>query len=89
MFATSVPGEEDGVAAGSLLTAFLSDADACNHTLGQELGAPQRTLREIYRNSGDIELQNEIAPFKLFDNLYHVGPGLCVRGLSRHRRGSS
>jgi hypothetical protein len=37
--------------------------------------ARQQTLSDIYRNSGDIELQNKVAPFKVFDNLYHVGPG--------------
>jgi hypothetical protein len=63
-------------AAGSLLTAFLSNADPGNRALAQE-PARKQTLSEIYRDSGDIELQNKVAPFKVFDNLYHVGPG-CV-----------
>jgi metallo-beta-lactamase class B len=63
------------LAAGLLLTAFLSNADPGNRALAQEPAARQRTLSEIYRNSGDVELQNKVAPFKVFDNLYHVGPG--------------
>jgi hypothetical protein len=63
------------LAAGSLLTAFLSNADPGNRALAQEPATRQQTLSEIYRNSGDIELQNKVAPFKVFDNLYHVGPG--------------
>ena len=63
------------LAAGSLLTAFLSNAAPGNRALAQEPAARQQTLSEIYRNSGDIELQNKVAPFKVFDNLYHVGPG--------------
>ena len=63
------------LAAGSLLTAFLSNAAPGNRALAQEPAARQQTLSEIYRNSGDIKLQNKIAPFKVFDNLYHVGPG--------------
>jgi hypothetical protein len=62
------------LAAGSL-TAFLSNADLGNRVLAQQPAARQQTLSEIYRNSGDIELQNKVAPFKVFDNLYHVGPG--------------
>jgi Metallo-beta-lactamase superfamily len=43
--------------------------------LAQQPAARVQTLSDIYRNSGDIELQNKVAPFKVFDNLYHVGPG--------------
>jgi hypothetical protein len=63
------------LAVGSLLTAFLSNADPGNRALAQEPAAQQPTLSEIYRNSGDIELQNKVSPFKVFDNLFHVGPG--------------
>jgi len=63
------------LAAGSLLTAFLANAGPGNRALAQEPAARQQTLSEIYRNSGNIELQNKVAPFKVFDNLYHVGPG--------------
>ena len=63
------------LAAGSLLTAFLSNADPDNRVLAQESAARAQTLSEIYRNSGDIELLNKVGPFKVFDNLYHVGPG--------------
>jgi len=63
------------LAAGSLLTVLLSNAAPGNRALAQEPAARQQTLSEIYRNSGDIELQNKVAPFKVFDNLYHVGPG--------------
>jgi alkyl sulfatase BDS1-like metallo-beta-lactamase superfamily hydrolase len=57
------------------LTALLSNADFGNRVLAQQPAARQQTLSEIYRNSGDIELQNKVAPFKAFDNLYHVGLG--------------
>ena len=61
------------LAAGSVI-AFLSGADPGNRLHAQQ-PARQQTLSDIYRNSGDIELQNKVAPFKVFDNLYHVGPG--------------
>ena len=51
------------LAAGSL-GAFLSNADLGNRVLAQQ-PARQQTFSEIYRNSGDIELQNEVAPFKV------------------------
>ena len=57
------------------LTAFLLNADPGNRVLAQQPAARPQTLSEIYRNSGDIALQNKVAPFKVFDNLYHVGPG--------------
>ena len=63
------PQTHDPARGSSLLTAFLSNADPGNRATRQQ------TLSEIYRNSGDIELQNKVAPFKVFDNLYHVGPG--------------
>src|ERR1700730_696459 len=69
------------LAAGSLLSAFLSNADPGNRALAQEPSARQQTLSEIYRNSGDVELQNKVAPFKLFDNLWHVGPGYVAAWL--------
>ena len=69
------------LAAGSLLTAFLSNADPGNRALAQEGAARQQSLSEMYRNSGDIELQNKVAPFKLFDNLWHVGPGYVAAWL--------
>jgi glyoxylase-like metal-dependent hydrolase (beta-lactamase superfamily II) len=62
------------LAAGSL-TVFLSNADPGNRVLAQQPAARQQTLSETYRNSGDLELQDKVAPFKVFDNLYHVGPG--------------
>src|SRR5215468_5280097 len=58
------------LAAGSLLTACLSNVDPGNRALAQEPPSRQPTLREIYRDRSDIELQNKIAPFKVFDNLY-------------------
>jgi alkyl sulfatase BDS1-like metallo-beta-lactamase superfamily hydrolase len=38
--------------------------------------SPTETLSQTYRGSrrADLEYQ-KIAPFKIFDNLYHVGPG--------------
>ena len=63
------------LAAGSLLIAFLSNPDLGNRARAQEAAARQQTLSEVYRNSGDIALQNKVAPFNVFDNLYHVGPG--------------
>lgn len=73
------------IAAGSLLAAFPSNADPSNRALAQEPGARRLTLSEIYRNSGDIELQNKVAPF---NNFYHVGPGwLAARGSGEATRG--
>jgi hypothetical protein len=74
------------LAAGSLLAAFPSNADPGNRALAQEPAARQQTLSEIYRNCCVIELQNKIAPFKVFDNLYHVGPGYVDVMLSRQVR---
>jgi hypothetical protein len=71
------------------LTALLSNADFGNRVFAQEPGARQQTLSEIYRNSGDIELQNKVAPFKVFDNLYHVGLGYVDAWLISTSEGSS
>jgi len=63
------------LAATSLAAAFLS-----NGTLGSRATAQQppkqETLSETYRvtRANDVEFQ-KIAPFKVFDNLYYVGPG--------------
>src|SRR5688500_17073059 len=55
-----------------LATAVASSAE------GQGAGqaAPTETLSQTYRGSrrADVEYQ-KIAPFRIFDNLYHVGPG--------------
>jgi hypothetical protein len=49
------------LAAGSL-TVFLLNADPGNRVLAQQPAARQQTLSETYRNSGDIDLQNKVAP---------------------------
>jgi len=49
--------------------------DPGNRALAQEPAGRQQTLSEIYRNSGDIELQNKVAPFKGIDGLCPVDPG--------------
>jgi len=53
--------------------------DLGNRALAQEPAGRQQTLSEIHRNSGDIELQNKVAPFKVFDDLCPVDPRLCGR----------
>jgi metallo-beta-lactamase class B len=56
-----------------LATAFAAVCVAANSGLAP---ATAETLSETYRvtRANDVEFQ-KIAPFKVFDNLYHVGPG--------------
>src|SRR5437588_9105347 len=63
------------LAAGALALACLVSAVPIRDARAQ--AAPkQETLSETYRVTGanDVEFQ-KIAPFKVFDNLYYVGPG--------------
>src|SRR5262245_23241724 len=59
------------LAAALLLVANLGVQPAVAQTAPK-----QETLSETYRvtRANDVEFQ-KIAPFKVFDNLYHVGPG--------------
>jgi metallo-beta-lactamase class B len=68
------------LAEACLAAAVLLSTDVTGQGGGRQGGAaaPQNeTLSQTYRGSraNDVEYQ-KIAPFKIFDNLYHVGPGM-------------
>jgi Metallo-beta-lactamase superfamily len=58
--------------AGSLLAALLLNANLGHPAAAQEQAARPKTLSESYRDAPEFQ---KIAPFKVFDNLYHVGLG--------------
>ena len=60
------------LAAGSLLAALLCSANLNHPATAQEQAARPKTLSETYRDGPEFQ---KIAPFKVFDNLYHVGLG--------------
>src|SRR5215510_10272053 len=59
-----------------LTCAVLSNPGLVTRAAAAEQAPKQETLSETYRvtRANDVEFQ-KIAPFKVFDNLYHVGPG--------------
>src|SRR6266436_1615787 len=62
---------------GTRVATFALAALATATLLAQQAGpAPNETLSESYRGSQskNVEYQ-KIAPFKVMDNLYYVGPG--------------
>ena len=63
-----------------LLTAGLLQVNVGGQGSGQTAGpAPGESLSQSYRGSqGDNVAYQKIAPFKVFDNLYYVGPGSVV-----------
>jgi len=65
-----------GLAAATLLHADIASAQAGQGGGGGGQAAPNETLSQTFRGSrrADVEYQ-KIAPFKVLDNLYHVGPG--------------
>jgi hypothetical protein len=64
------------LAAGSLLAALLLNANLGHPAAAQEQAARPKTLSESYRDAPEFQ---KIAPFKVFDNLYHVGLGFVPR----------
>ena len=64
------------LAASTLAIACLVSASPAIRDAGAQAAPKQETLSETYRvtRANDVEFQ-KIAPFKVFDNLYHVGPG--------------
>src|SRR2546430_11864281 len=62
-------------ASSFVLACLLSLNPGVRGALAQQ-AAREKTLSEIYRidRANDLEFQ-KIAPFKVFDNLYYVGPG--------------
>ncbi len=64
------------LAALSLTFAVLSSPGLVGRAVAAEQAPKQETLSETYRvtRANDVEFQ-KIAPFKVFDNLYYVGPG--------------
>ena len=64
------------IAALSLAFAVLSHPGVVTRAAAAEQTPRQETLSETYRvtRANDVEFQ-KIAPFKVFDNLYYVGPG--------------
>ena len=61
---------------GALLAAALLQVHVNGQAAGQAGPAPGESLSQSYRGSQsrNVEYQ-KIAPFKVFDNLYYVGPG--------------
>jgi len=61
---------------GALLAAALLQVPVNGQAAGQAGPAPGESLSQSYRGSqsNNVEYQ-KIAPFKVFDNLYYVGPG--------------
>ena len=61
---------------GALLAAALLQVHVNGQAAGQAGPAPGESLSQSYRGSqsNNVEYQ-KIAPFKVFDNLYYVGPG--------------
>ncbi len=60
-----------------VLGGFLAAALLQGHAVAQQAGpAPGETLSQSYRGSqsSNVEYQ-KVPPFKVFDNLYYVGPG--------------
>jgi hypothetical protein len=78
------------LAASALAIACLVNAGPAIRDAGAQQAPKQETLSETYRitRANDVEFQ-KIAPFKVFDNLYHVGPGYVGVGSFRRRRESS
>src|SRR5882672_7056977 len=64
------------LAAGSLAVACLLNGNLGIRNAAAQQAPKQETLSETYRvtRANDVEFQ-KIAPFKVFDNLYYVGPG--------------
>src|SRR5882672_2610142 len=64
------------LAASSLAMACLLNGNLGIRDAGAQQAPKQETLSETYRvtRANDVEFQ-KIAPFKVFDNLYYVGPG--------------
>src|SRR5947208_5891174 len=64
------------LAASSLAVACLLNGSLGIRDTGAQTAPKQETLSETYRvtRANDVEFQ-KIAPFKVFDNLYYVGPG--------------
>jgi metallo-beta-lactamase class B len=64
------------LAAGSLAVACLLNGNLGMRDAAAQQAPKQETLSETYRvtRANDVEFQ-KIAPFKVFDNLYYVGPG--------------
>jgi metallo-beta-lactamase class B len=64
------------LAAGSLAVACLLNGNLGIRGAAAQQAPKQETLSETYRitRANDVEFQ-KIAPFKVFDNLYYVGPG--------------
>ena len=64
------------LAACALALACLAGASLAIREVSAQAAAKQETLSETYRvtRANDVEFQ-KIAPFKVFDNLYYVGPG--------------
>ena len=61
---------------GLVVLGVLTADPAAQTSAGQAAPAPGETLSQSYRGSQskNVEYQ-KIAPFKVFDNLYYVGPG--------------
>ena len=61
---------------GALLAAALLQVPVNGQAAGQAGPAPGESLSQSYRGSqsNNVEYQ-KIAPFRVFDNLYYVGPG--------------
>ncbi len=64
------------VVLGALLAAALLQVNVKGQAAGQAGPAPGETLSQSYRGSqsNNVEYQ-KVAPIKVFDNLYYVGPG--------------
>jgi glyoxylase-like metal-dependent hydrolase (beta-lactamase superfamily II) len=64
------------LAAISLAGAVLLNPGLANHATAAEQASKPETLSYTYRftRADDVAFQ-KIAPFKVFDNLYYVGPG--------------
>ena len=59
-----------------LLAAALLQMNVTGQTAGQAGPAPGESLSQSYRGSQSTNVEyQKIAPFKVFDNLYYVGPG--------------
>jgi metallo-beta-lactamase class B len=64
------------LAVSSLAVTCLMSVSLGNRGASAQAAPKQETLSETYRvtRANDVEFQ-KIAPFKVFDNLYYVGPG--------------
>src|ERR1700716_1103793 len=64
------------LAVSALAIACLVNTRPVLRDAGAQQAPKQETLSETYRvtRANDVEFQ-KIAPFKVFDNLYYVGPG--------------